>query len=651
MAPLSKKAKTAAPPPGGGLKQFFGGAKSGGLAAAAPAPAVATAPGGPNLLLPAAAASGGLTEEQKKRIDENRRLALERKGLTDEQKRRIDENRRLALERKQAKANGQEVPKPTLPVPAPVTRNVAHDFDNADDFGNDDFEHDEADRNDDIHDGYAEGQESPMKSPTEAKPSLKRNGSDITPEKTSMPKDERRVMLPNPPATPVVQPVATPARAAPKPAVEEYTGVGIGEDKFKTFGKVRWMQYNNVYGVRLEKLRDSVLSQAKTQWSNEIPADSFQTSIATNSTGSSNDIVFVGVAFKSMPSRDNVIEQYRDCMVATSTLPEDDVDKQPNLCSDKDVLWLEDDTFRIELQLQADFVAQFATGLVMAVRGSLTSDGKFEAKDFCLAQCFTPTPLPKSIPTKGATPGPYLALLSGLFIGAPDENVEARNRAVDFLLARNQKGNGLKLAKAVEHVIVCGGVYAMGKLGEVPAGLQEADSMFSQLAEKLAVDVLPGHKDPSNLSLPQMPLHPFFFKTAQKCSQFKSVSNPYQCTLGDLEISGHSGQPVRDLLRCTSIPGPMQALTTCLDASLLAPTAPDTLVTQSFKEADPFIIEKAPQVLFSGGHDKAEYEMRTTASGKSGTLCVCVPAFHKQPALILVNLRDPREVLVQNFSA
>merc|ERR1712183_166196 len=139
------------------------------------------------------------------------------------------------------------------------------------------------------------------------------------------------------------------------------------------------------------------------------------------------------------------------------------------------------------------------------------------------------------------------------------------------------------------------------------------------------------------------------FRSAQKSSQFKSVSNPYQCGLNNLNILGHAGQPVRDLMRCSSLSTPIQALTTCLDARLLAPTAPDTLITQAFDKADPFVIEAMPQVLFSGGHDQAEYEWRAPSQGAPGTLCVCVPAFHKHPSVVLVSLNDPRDVHVQEF--
>jgi len=470
-----------------------------------------------------------------------------------------------------------------------------------------------------------DAESSPTKAP-DANESLKRKGSDVTPEKGVLPPSQKRVVSPT------------------APAVQQGTAViaGSGEDKFRSFAKVSWMQYNNLYTVRLAKLRGAALTQAQSLWSSEVPASNFLSSIDDKSKAAPGDLVIIGIVFKDMPKRSNVIEQYRDCQVATSCLPEEDIDKQENLCSEADEAWLEDATFRIKLNLDAERVAKLATGLVAAIRGTVTAKGTFDVKQICFTQGLASSPLPSPART---TAGPYLALLSGLNIGAPDEDVDARDRAVNFLLGKS----GQSRCNSVERVMVCGGVYWVKELKDVPPGLDAADKVFAQLAEKLPVDVLPGHKDPSNLSLPQMPLHPYFFPTAQKNSQFKSVSNPYECTLGGLQILGSAGQPVRDMLRCTSISTPMEALTTCLDASLLAPTAPDTLITQPFDKADPFIIEKMPQVLFSAGHSKAEVEWRAAAPGSPGTLCVCVPAFHKHPAVVLVNLQDPRDVHIEEF--
>lgn len=585
MAPLSKKARIAARPVAGGGLQKFFGSSTSGSPAADAAVGDESSKSG---AVPKA------KEEAPAQV-----AAPVSSGLTDVQRQRIEENRQKALERQLAKKNGQAINKTTVTTPSAADKMET----------------------------------SPAKSPSPLKPQnldmdkgLKRKDGNITPEKAPLPVERRH-------SNPAIQPSTTES-----------------DDKFCTFGKVPWKQYNSLYAVRLERLRGAALAQAQSLWSGQVPSCNFLPSISATA-DSSGDVVIVGVTFKDMPSRDNVIAQYRDPQWATSCLPEEDVDIQKSLCSDADTLWLEDGSCRLRLELPAEDVAKHATGFVVAVHGCRTPDGEaFMVKNICSVQASTALCTPQASSPENAMPSQYVALLSGLMIGAPDENIEARSRAVEFLLGRSEAGNQKAFSRAVQHVVVCGGVYWMDAEQQVPLGLTEADSMFSQIAERCPVHVLPGHKDPSNLSLPQMPLHSYFFKSSRHCSQFKSVSNPYQFSASGMQLLGHSGQPIRDLMRCSSIPTPIAALATCLDANLLVPTAPDTIATQPFDKADPFIIEGSPQVLFSGGHSEVEYEWREpVAAGSSGTLCVCVPSFHKRPSVVLVNVHNPRDIQVVEF--
>lgn len=88
----------------------------------------------------------------------------------------------------------------------------------------------------------------------------------------------------------------------------------------------------------------------------------------------------------------------------------------------------------------------------------------------------------------------------------------------------------------------------------------------------------------------------------------------------------------------------------CLKARHLAPTAPDTLPTQPFEESDPFVMDAVPHLLFSGGHTKAETKW-CDAGEQRGTQCICVPAFAKHHAVVLVNLQNPREVRIEEFGS
>jgi len=184
------------------------------------------------------------------------------------------------------------------------------------------------------------------------------------------------------------------------------------------------------------------------------------------------------------------------------------------------------------------------------------------------------------------------------------------------------------------------------KAESVKAALDEADALLARLSAVIPVDLMPGLHDPTNLGLPQQPLHPYLFRRVRERRNFRSVSNPFECSLaGGLRLLGHSGQPVQDLQRCTRIASPLEALQLCLRALHLAPTAPDTLVAQPAARSDPFVLDAVPHVLFSGGHENEAHQWDAI-----GTTCVCIPAFRLCPKIVLVNLLQPRDVQVVDFS-
>lgn len=262
--------------------------------------------------------------------------------------------------------------------------------------------------------------------------------------------------------------------------------------------------------------------------------------------------------------------------------------------------------------------------------------------------CFARVPVDPPPPplTLRTLAGPVLVLVSGLALGAGPQSqgmAAARDRLVDFL-ARGD--HDLRL------LIVCGGIIAGGG-GTVSEQLAAADKFLLRLARVVMVHLMPGHGEPTNMSLPQLPFHPQFFPLARAGSggALRAVSNPYRSRVEGVCVSGHSGQPVQDMLRCSRLSSPLDALSSCLQAMHLAPTAPDTLAAQPSTGRDPFVIEEVPHVLFSAGHAAAAWRWCGTAgaddSEARGTMCICVPAFSSQPAVVLANLGDLQDVRVQ----
>lgn len=295
---------------------------------------------------------------------------------------------------------------------------------------------------------------------------------------------------------------------------------------------------------------------------------------------------------------------------------------------------------RIQLEVAPELLAVFATGFVVAVRGVATQAGTLRTIGVQMPR-MPVVPVISPSQTKGS----YIALVSGIGFG-DDRNVEARRKAIDFLC----KATG----PAVEQVVLCGGCFAPscqldGDSKAITAALKQMDSELLPLVEAKPVQVMPSYGEPTNASMPQLPFHRSLFGQLSSSAGFRPMGNPCSLNFDGLEVLGHSGEPIKDLLRSAQLE-PMEALKKCLEARHLAPTAPDTLLTQPFEDSDPFVLESVPHILFSGGHERAVHHWHPCVRG-GGTQCICVPAFHLHPALVLINLRDPRDVRIEEFSA
>lgn len=609
MAPAAKKAKKAAPADRTsqqGFKSLFGarpkpaagdaaavaGEGSTPAAKAAAAPAAAPAVVSPSPSPPTSAEpSPSPTPSPPATVAAESGDSQPKRELTQEQRQRIEENRRKAEEKRKSKGGASAAGGSGATVDTPVR-------------------------------------------PASAVNRGPGDKAEVTPEKTP-PQEQRRV------AAATGNAVATPVRGGSVQSSGKFERVSCGT----------WMQYNEIYKVRLGQLRASVSEQAKAIWGGQVGPGAFARDVAAYRMSiGGTQVVLVGIISKDMKSRPNVIDQYTKAL--GSLPPESGESLAKNLCSDSDVIWLEDEKMRLQLDLSADMAGRLATGMVAAVKGSANANGTFKVASYCLARTPEPPDLPAAV---GGGPGPFLALVSGLAFGNGDEGLAAaRDRALDFLLGRAADEREAAIGRAVRRVVVCGGTVAVSSpVDALKAALAEADDFYAQLATTVPVDVMPGRDDPSNGALPQMPLHPLLFRKVRELprGRFRSVSNPFECEVDGLRVLGHSGQPVEDMLRCTQLRTPLEALSTTFEAAHLAPTAPDTLSTQPFTGTDPFVIDAAPHVLLSGGHRHAEHEWRASSRGATGTLCVCVPAFHSQAAVVLIDLRNPKDVRVQEFRA
>lgn len=148
---------------------------------------------------------------------------------------------------------------------------------------------------------------------------------------------------------------------------------------------------------------------------------------------------------------------------------------------------------------------------------------------------------------------------------------------------------------------------------------------------------MPGETDPTNLMLPQQPLHGCMFPKSRVQETFCSVTNPYRFQCHDRLIIGTSGQNAADIMRYSNVTDEMAALKATLQWSHMAPTAPDTLPSYPYYNEDPFIMTEMPHVYFAGNCKAFGTEEVTLKEGK--VRLVCVPAFSDTKQVVLLNLK------------
>jgi DNA polymerase delta subunit 2 len=355
------------------------------------------------------------------------------------------------------------------------------------------------------------------------------------------------------------------------------------------------------------------------------------------------EVVIAGTLCKEMQLRPNALVDFKFRIGSVFGPPLKDLVDGENLCSDDDSLTLEDETLKVELDVAAERVAQLCTGMVVCAKGVALPNGKFQVNDISFPGLLAP-----ALPLPSQTSSGTVALISGLdFPMIEEEKKPVVDRLIQWFQQEHAKGG-------ISHAIVCGGTLSARTLKDKAqrmAGVAEADEFYSRLAAILPLDLMPSRQDPTNLSIPQRPINSGLFKRTRQMKDFQCVSNPYETNIEGLRLLGHGGDPVKDVLRCTQIATPIEALETCLDARHLAPTAPDTLEAAPVESIDPFVIDEVPHVMFSGGHPKPEHKWCSVSGSAegAGTLCVCVPAFYSHPAVVTVCIRDPRNVTVHEI--
>jgi len=169
------------------------------------------------------------------------------------------------------------------------------------------------------------------------------------------------------------------------------------------------------------------------------------------------------------------------------------------------------------------------------------------------------------------------------------------------------------------------------------AAVRQLDDLLVQMAGNVNVDIMPGPNDPATINLPQQPLHRVMFPQAGLFPTLNTVTNPYSMQIAGRSFMVVSGQTITDILRNSTLSGPLEAMAKCLEWAHMAPTCPDTLGCYPYTETDPHILSSLPDVFIAG--NQSSYGARRVTIRGHSTLMVSVPKFSSSTSLVRISLK------------
>jgi len=433
-------------------------------------------------------------------------------------------------------------------------------------------------------------------------------------------------------------------------------------------------QYFSVYCQRLNVLRTKVADTAKRLWINNVadPPLLLQKSIDIKPAQS---VVLIGTLVKELKLLPTIIEQYTK---ERAIVP---VPKDKKFVNEKDKVWLEDDSSRIQIKpgpynaetpaswSDLDFdIHKYSHGSVMGVKG-IEFEGVVYVEEFCVAGA-PPQPdgpsLPNSEDPISADKGRYVVIMSGIagaeplqlqmmlnyiqgHLGSEKEQSEVISQIVRVIVAGNSFPEQQKKAgKGILRKQLKDRQHESEEKREYINLLRDLDIDLAHLASSIDVDVMPGESDPSNFTLPHQPLNSCLFPLSSKFSTFHRVSAPHMCTADQTVILGTSGEEIKNLQQFITVEDPTEIVEQLIGLRHIAPTAPNTLPAYPSEEEDPFVLNVCPHIYFVANQKSFSSKLFIGDNGQH-TRIVSVPEFVSSNTIAFVNI-DTLSCFPMNFS-
>ncbi|MES1911541.1 MAG: hypothetical protein MHM6MM_003956 [Cercozoa sp. M6MM] len=437
-------------------------------------------------------------------------------------------------------------------------------------------------------------------------------------------------------------------------------------------------QYGRLFLTRLEELRPAALLSARKRWPNVPVAQTLGK--AQHGTGTH---IFVGITFKKLQLRRDVLADFDEGFAPLKEVPQDGP-----LVHDADRLYLEDSSGRIVLSTTGDMgdtnedgsrqqglvLGHHVTGEVIAVLGHLGENSVLQVRDWV-----RPAPLSTApAPSLGSKNKRLVAFVSGLRLSPNASHGNAVDLLVDYLVGLADEED--EEIGQVCRVIIAGDSVVDSELDprdlktrdrlqrrDVVKSLSLLDALLAQLALAVPVDLIPGETDPSNVAMPRPPLHAAFFPLSSQLAGLTRASDPHEISVDGTVLlgtrpgtrltnyaysaAGTGGSNLVSMRKACTFEHDIDVLGTLCTSQCISPVAGDMESAAPIDTgSDPFLLRRAPHVMFAGCAKKFAYKRVVhgrgggdniyahAKKGETETLCVCVPDFSQTGQLVLLDL-------------
>ncbi|THH05578.1 hypothetical protein EW145_g4698 [Phellinidium pouzarii] len=411
-------------------------------------------------------------------------------------------------------------------------------------------------------------------------------------------------------------------------------------------------QFANIYYMRLTLLKASVEQKARERWRGLNGSPPLIPRVLD--VVKSQLCFIVGTVYIDMLQKPNVLED----VARDRSLPS--IPARSKYHSADDTFMLEDESGRVELVGEAlrrviDVVDPedkamegrqsgwgnlLVTGVIMAALGRETAAGAFEVKDVCFAgmapMMYKTVNIDEAMDIdESETHDNWVGFISGLDLEETSASDFRLQLLMDYLAGEAGGENDQKSATRVSRLIIAGDSLAPISIEKEPSVIEvglkakrfgHETSNFSSVptsilsdfllsvSQAMPVHLLTGATDPSGTLLPQQPLPRAMFGTVKTYEGFNCETNPVWLGIENEDLGSsageawkrsllvHSGQSLEDMYKY--VPSPPTSRLDLACATLhwrhAAPTAPDTLWCYPYLTADPFVLQRTPDLYVLG---------------------------------------------------